>query len=352
MNASSFENTFKQASALVELKKPDLALEKFKSVCESIEAVVRSNPNANVELHLVPLSLTKISDIYKERDDLDKALAFMQVARKFLEYISANRPNKEDEPSDDGDREEYTIGALFIQMHKAFEKPDAPPKQDPAEIVKMFQEAKKKREEEIAKENMQKLKDALAARKEKLRTSRWARFVEYVNNHPIGIAVGSVVFLAVFLVFALLIFRNSESDPSRKLSRARTESTANSKNAQNRGVRRKGQAKERLKEMEKQKKMGHAHDHSHAHAHTHDSFDAEKEQEKLRKLMEQFDFKPGEEPTPENFQAHLEDMRADTARKLEEIRRKSSEGSAEAEHKDAQPEQPEHAEKPSINEEL
>ena len=341
LNASSYENTFKQACALVELKKPDEAIRKFRFVCEQIEAIIRTNPNANIELHLVPLSLTKVSDIYKDRDDLDKALALMTTARKFLEYIGANKPNREDEPSDDGaDHEEYTIGALFLEMHKAFDMKDAPPKPDPEELVRMFQEAKKKREEEIAKENMQKLKEALEARKERLRTSRWARFVEYLNSHPIGIAVGSIVFLAIFLCFALIIFKSDDNDPTRHLNRARRESESNSKEGRERGKRHLPRGQKRDDGKKKKQKTGHAHDHSHSH----ENYDAAKEQEKLQKLMEQFNFKPGEEPTPENFHSKLETMREDTQRRLDEIKRNQQIKS----HQKAQ-EHPPEKEGPTVN---
>ena len=287
MNGSSFENVFKQARALVVLKRPDQALIKFRTVCEMIENVLRTNPSAALELRLVPLSLTEISDIYKAKDDLDKALAFMQCARKFLEYMSANKPNKEDEPSDDGcEHEEYTLGALFVEMHKAFEMKDAPPKPDPEEIVRMFQEAKKKREEEIARENMQKLKDALAAKKERLRTSRWARFVEYVNDHPVGIAIGSVVFLSIFLIFALVIFSSGDNESLKNLRNARKEERANSKM----NGRRERTARGKAKEAEKQKKT---------------TYDPKAEQEKLRKLMEQFDSMSQKEKE-NNEQAHPE----------------------------------------------
>ena len=342
MNASSFENTFKQACALVELKKPDEAIKKFRFVCEQIEAIIRTNPNANIELHLVPLSLTKVSDIYKDRDDLDKALALMTTARKFLEYIEANKPNRDNEPSDDGaDHEEYTIGALFLEMHKSFDMEDAPPKPDPEELVKMFQEAKKKREEEIAKENMQKLKEALEARKEKLRTSRWARFVEYLNSHPIGIAVGSIIFLAIFLGFALLIFKSDDNDPTRHLNRARRESESNSKEGKERGKRHQPRGKKVQDKTKKQQQKPH----THTHDHSHENYDAAKEQEKLQKLMEQFNFQPGEEPTPENFQSKLETMRADTQRKLDEIKRsqqlKSQQQQPQPEHQKPQEHPPE-----------
>lgn len=207
MSSSMYENQFKQGDALLKLNKPDAALQKFKSVCENLEALMRSNPSAHVESHLIPMSLTKMSDIYKERQDINKALALMQNARHFLEYMCANKPNRDNEDSDEaGETEHYTLGALFVEMHKAFSMEDAPPKPDAEEITKMFLEAKKKHDEEVARQNIEKLKALNEARKEKLRNSRWARFVEFVNDHPIAFAIGSVAFLSVFLVISILMF--------------------------------------------------------------------------------------------------------------------------------------------------
>lgn len=238
MSASSFENTFKQAQVLKLNKKPDDALVKFRSVCESIEHVVNSNPSANVELHLIPLSLKEISEIYQQKDAYDKALEYMKTSRQFLEYMFANRPNREGENSDDGamgDKEEYTLGSLFVRMHKCFDMEDPEPKPDAQEIVKMFQEAKKKEEEETARKNLEMLKRSTEERKEKLRNSRWLRFLEYVNDHPIAIAIGSIVFLGIFLAFSLVIFNNDAFDknPEAAKIRARREEMKKNQKAGN-----------------------------------------------------------------------------------------------------------------------
>ncbi|EAY00313.1 hypothetical protein TVAG_179840 [Trichomonas vaginalis G3] len=207
MNSSTYENQYKQGDALVKLGKPDAALQKFKSVCENLEVLMKANPAARIESHLIPMSLTKMADIYKDKKDVNKALALMKNARHFLEYMCANKPNREDEDSDEADNaEHYTLGALFVEMHKAFDMEDATPPSDAEEITRIFLEAKKKHEEETARKNIEKLKAINEARKEKLRNSRWARFVELVNDHPIAFAIGSVVFLSVFLIISLMMF--------------------------------------------------------------------------------------------------------------------------------------------------
>jgi len=225
MNSFSIDNEFKKAKVLMIRNNEEEAVKRFQNVCLSIEGIVKKNPSATVEMHYIPLSMSEIAEVYKKRNDLEKALAYLTTSRKFLEYISVNRPQNvrgTDYSDDPGyDYEEHKLENLFDQMHEAFDKPDAPPKQDPQEVVKMFMDAQKKREEEIAKENMEKLMQAVKDRQKKLENSRWERFLEYVNQHPIAIALGSIVFLGVFLVLSMTLFSFDELDPGKDLRKLR-----------------------------------------------------------------------------------------------------------------------------------
>lgn len=232
-NSSKIENDFKIAQVLQIRKEIPKALAKYQSVCESLEMISTNNPGANLEIHFIPLSLGKMSDIYKERQDLEKALAFMKCQRHFLEYIASNRPNRENENSADGadgkEFEEHSLTDLFIEMHKCFDKKDAPPPRDPQDIVKEFEKAKKKQDEETARENMRKLNEILEERKRKLENSKWEQTIEWVSNHPIKLAIGSLVFLGVFLIIALNCFEIEDHDPNKDLKILRDEAAAKQK---------------------------------------------------------------------------------------------------------------------------
>lgn len=232
-NSSKIENDFKIAKVLQIRKEIPKALLKYQRVCEALEQISTNNPGANLELHFIPLSLGQMSDIYKEKQDLGKALAFMKCQRHFLEYIASNRPNREQENSTDGadgkEFEEHSLPDLFNEMHKCFEMKDAPPPRDPKDIVKEFEIAKKKQDEENAKENMRRLNEILEERKRKLENSKWEQTIEWVSNHPIKLALGSLVFLGVFLVIALNCFEVEEHDPNRELKMLRDEAAAKQK---------------------------------------------------------------------------------------------------------------------------
>ena len=225
MDSVSIDKEFNKAEILLFRQKEEEAVKLFQKVCLSIEGVIKKNQSATGEMYFIPLSMSKISEVYKNRNDLEKALAYLTTGRKFLEYISMNRP--QNVPDTDHldypvcDHEEHKLESLFYQMHETFNKPDSPPKQDPQEVVKMFMDAQKKREEEIAKENMEKLMQAVKDRQKKLENSRWERFLEYVNQHPIAIALGSIVFLGVFLVLSMTLFSFDELDPGKDLRKLR-----------------------------------------------------------------------------------------------------------------------------------
>lgn len=215
LNSSTIENNFKIGQVLAIQNKEEQALAKFKDVCISLENIIKHNPDATVELHFLPLSLGEMSNIYKKRNDLNKALAFMSTERKFLEYMAANKPNQENDNDTQPETfpiEEHNLSDLLSEMHNDFAMPDAEPPKDPQEIVKMFMKAKEKQDEETVKRNLEILNKMAKERQERLANSRWERFLEYVNDHPIRIAIGAVVFLLIFLFLTFLVISLDEDE--------------------------------------------------------------------------------------------------------------------------------------------
>ena len=196
------ENTFKMGQLLQLQKKYDLAIEKYKEVCYSMADILKEHPEA--EFHLIPLSIGKAVEIYRERDDIDKALALMKVERKFLETMAAS---KEDFKSEDGDGEfkcqKHDINKLLREMKSAFEM-KKPATQSPEEIVKMLLEERKKQEQEAQQRNMQRLLEIAQERKNRLANSRWERFTDWLSNNPVVLIIGVVVLLGSFLIFMLV----------------------------------------------------------------------------------------------------------------------------------------------------
>jgi hypothetical protein len=225
LGSSEIENKFKMAQVLHIQNDFPRAMNTYRSVCLAVERVVRANPGANVELHHVPLSLEKLSQIYQKKEDQHKALAFIQCEKKFFEYIAANRPNHEDEDSADGGHEfpDHNLDDLFDEMHRVFDSPDAPPPQDPKEIAQRVMEAKKKYDEEQAAINLKKLQEIMAARKAKLETSRWEQTLDYIDKHPIKVTLAVVIFMAIFLLLTIGSFDIRQFDPSKGVKDLRAE---------------------------------------------------------------------------------------------------------------------------------
>lgn len=233
LNASKIENDFKMAQVMKIQQQTDRAIKKFKDVCFNLEAIIKHNPGATTEIHFIPLSLGELSEIFKERRDLNKALAFVKCQRKFLEYIHSNRPHHENEYSGEGTDEpefpEHNLSDLFEEMHKAFEKEGAPPERDPQDVVKLIMEAQKKQEQETAKKNLEKLQQLVAERKKRLEESRWEQTLEWVNDHPIRVAFGAIVFLLIFITIAINSFNFEDLDPGKDLRKLREEAALKAK---------------------------------------------------------------------------------------------------------------------------
>jgi hypothetical protein len=120
---------------------------------------VRGILTPSFELHHVPLSLGKLSEIYQTKEDRHKALALIHLEKKFFEYIAANRSNHRPEDSADSEHEllDHNLNVLFSEMHRVFDSLEGPPPQNPKEIVQRVMEAKKKYDEERAAANLNKL---------------------------------------------------------------------------------------------------------------------------------------------------------------------------------------------------
>ena len=212
LNASQIENNFKIAQVLQIRKETEKSIRKYQDICFSLEKIIFNNPNSNVEIHYIPLSLSKLSDIYKEKEDFNKALLFMTCSRKFLEYIANERSRHSSEKTfnEEGGEEnfqplyeEHSLNELFQMMHSAFEAPDSLPPKDPQEIISEFLSAKKRQEEEVVLSNLAKVKRINEERKLRLANSRFERFVEWVNGH--SVIVVFIIFL-IFIVFLSLSF--------------------------------------------------------------------------------------------------------------------------------------------------
>lgn len=229
LNLSSIENNFNKARVLQQRNEIPKALAIYQGICTKLEQILRSNPLSNQDILFLPLSLEKISDIYKDKQDVKKALAFMKCRTHFFQYIAANKPNRENENStDDADGTsfpDFTLDELFSEMQKCFDMEDMPPPPDPQKYVQRFLEEKKKQDEQTAKDNMRRLQEMLEERQRRLENSKWEQTLEWVSNHPIKLAFGCILFLITFLIIALKTMSFDDIDPGKDLRRLREEAS-------------------------------------------------------------------------------------------------------------------------------
>lgn len=212
LSASEHQNIFNKARVLLLKNDESAAIEKFQNLCYEIEEIYKNNPESNVELELIPLSLRELSEIYRKRDDFDKALLHLSCSNLFLGFLAKrNRKNEVNDEEDSNERQKKqsdldnipAINDIFVKMHQAFNRPNKPTKE---EIIKGIVDVKRREDEEIAKQNMEFFMRAKQEKLEQLKNSRFKRFLEYIDKHPIEIAIGFMLFMFVFLFIAFCIF--------------------------------------------------------------------------------------------------------------------------------------------------
>ncbi|OHS99094.1 hypothetical protein TRFO_34590 [Tritrichomonas foetus] len=198
LTSALISNDFRLAQVLQMQKRYDKALEKYQSVCISLKNIFLENPKADIDFSFVPLSINKIVEIYREREDIRKAVDFMKVEKICLEYIQAG---KKSQPT------EEIITRIFKELDHAFSTPEAP-KIDPQEIVKNYLEEKKKQEEQMVQENLEKLMNYPAEKERQKNKSLRKRIFSWIEDNPIFIISITIVLflgcLAFFLVTALM----------------------------------------------------------------------------------------------------------------------------------------------------
>jgi hypothetical protein len=210
LSASELENRFKMAQVLHIRGDHARAADTYKSVCVSVDRIVRANPGCHSELRHVGLCLAKLSELSQQRQDTNKALAYIQLAKKVVEYVAVNEPNLESEDSADGaDLPEHSLPDLLDEMRALFDSPDAPPPRDPSEVLQMVLDAKRRSDRQQALENLRLLNRMRDDEQEKRDTSRWAQAKHYVEQHPMRVAVVMIVFCAL-VAFATALFQESQ----------------------------------------------------------------------------------------------------------------------------------------------
>jgi hypothetical protein len=174
-------------------KKHDQSLEKYIEVCTSLSSKIRSDPDKIADYPLIVLALTYAVEIYKLHHDPEKALLLLNVERQILELMESHQnsvlPKTELLP-------------ILDEMSASFSRVT-----NRQQIVDNFVQAKLTADAEKATEQRAKIIKAGEEVRELYKHSWWARFGEWVEEHPVWIMLISLAVMAVILVAVLLWFR-------------------------------------------------------------------------------------------------------------------------------------------------
>ena len=207
VSSSQISNEFCLAQVLQLQGRLDAAMVKYKFVCKSIAQIIRSNPDADVEFRLIPMSIPKIVEVYRAKDDKRKAIAFMKAEKPCHEYLKAIKKSK---PT------KQIINEILDEMDKAFDVPETP-KVDPQEIVKRYMEEKKKMEEEKIKHNLELLAKLPEEREKRIKESKIERAVDWAQQNPISILFIFGLLLFVFIIFLIHLLSSRSKEKTADL---------------------------------------------------------------------------------------------------------------------------------------
>jgi hypothetical protein len=207
------------AQVLEKEKKFDQSIEKYLLCCDGIERVSLMNPGARIEMHWVVLSLGKIADIYMDRCDYEKSIAYRNAQKCFLDYMSTQkRINASGSDDEDVTTENFAVIAsaatvyrkLFKKVRQARDVPDKPPQETPEELMKRLMDAREKDEEARIDRTIRMLEEATAAREREIRNSFWKRNIQRIADHPFA-------FMFFVLVIAICVVLFVRFRPKKKV---------------------------------------------------------------------------------------------------------------------------------------
>jgi hypothetical protein len=189
-SSMAIQNAFKMAQILQLQKKDDDAITQYHEVCSAIAKTIRENPDADVDYRLIPVSINKIVEIYRTRDDYGKMKAFLEVERLFLENLTVTSQDSGSETKG----QSHNLLEMLDRMEAAFA---VKAKLQPQEIVQMMLEERKEKERESMKRNMETLLQYAEERKRKLENSRWARVCDFFDRHTCAIMIWGMVLVVI-----------------------------------------------------------------------------------------------------------------------------------------------------------
>lgn len=276
--SSAMENAFRMAQVLQAKKDYTVAIQKYLNICLNTEKIVAMNPTAHIELQWPALSLGLIAEIYHEKADYNKEIAFRTVQNELLEFMRNKKAGASSTSDDDeGDIdfvEIATVGQqyqrIFKRMHEAIDMPEAPPKLDVEKFIKDLQEARQKDEEARIEDAIRQINEANEERERAIQNSFIRRNLQKIIDHPITFTI-ILIFIASLIVAYVHFKPKTRSKKIRSMdqSMAILQQYLNDYEAKN-GKKPKGKIADRggflqglLGDME-------AHDHDHHHHHDHD----------------------------------------------------------------------------------
>lgn len=207
-SSDSMQNAFRRGQVLKKRGEGNPAIATFLQVCDDLERVISMNPGADIDLQWISLALGEIADIYQERTDYDKSVAFRKCQHGFL-YLMQQQRGIYNKKETDGDFEQITsfgvtCRGLFGDIRAAREIPDSETLDTPKDILKKYQDALEEEHNEEIEALIRRFEETAAQREANANRSFLGRNMDRINRNPYTVAL--VIFIVVIVTMTYYAF--------------------------------------------------------------------------------------------------------------------------------------------------
>lgn len=195
------ENSLKKVQGLKANLYYDKALVVCNKILDNLKPIALQEPDITDDIQLMAITIGEISEIYEKKKELQYALQYKKVQRRFLSYLKTQNSILMEEPYEMNDsiRSKKDLINKLDEIREMTISLSNKPEDAMNQILESLQRSKEKRVKS-ALESIVNSQNKNNKNKNDIELTKFERFIEFIFNHPILFA------LFVILVFSCLIF--------------------------------------------------------------------------------------------------------------------------------------------------
>jgi cell division protein FtsL len=199
---STLNDMFFYAETLHEQKKLADSIKCYENICRSVSERLRRGDSSRVPARIIPDSLSRIAQIYREQSNLDRSVAFLELSNLFAKQVLSP------------ERQETTFLTLLDRLDAEFLVDGSQSERQ----TRLLIEALDRVARQSAKHQLEEVSTRIHTEKAKATKSRMTRWARWCERHPASLAVTG---LAILLIVAAVLLARAYG-----VQRLRTAETA------------------------------------------------------------------------------------------------------------------------------